>query len=130
MWTQKDPSACAVAQCALREGLGGMIGRQFAYLIDGTKVTRYHLNKDAQTRTAVFDDRGTMTPGPVLLSSPAPSQRLGHMIHRTNIHLTKQKAKVKSKSGRTSREQSDVFRKNISTRGFRSWAQVGLRPGG
>jgi hypothetical protein len=124
-----DPSACAVAQCALREGLGGMIGRQYAFLIDGTRVTRYHLGKDAQVRTALFDDRGTTKVGPILLNAPSPSHQLGTISRRINMHDTHaKKRKAKSPRAKSNKKSADRVRQTISTHGFRSWQQVQAPP--
>lgn len=119
-----DPTACAVVRCAEREGLGGLIGRKFAFLIQGTEVTRYQLGKDAQIRTGVFDDRGTMTTGPVLLGVPAPSERLANMQRRLNIHKVAARARRKPKSadGRRHKKEAEAMRQTIATYGFfRSW---------
>jgi hypothetical protein len=124
--TPKNPAECAVAQCARRSGFGGMIGRNFAYLIHGTEVTRYVLGKDAQVRTAVFDERGTMTSGPVVLGAVPPSQQLREMGRReriTRTQIAKRKKAVHPQT-RMLRDRADRVRKAIVSYGNRSWAQA------
>jgi hypothetical protein len=124
----KDPSRCAVAQCAQREGLGALIGQRFAFLIEGGHVTRYHLQKDAQVLTAFFDKSAFMRPGEVLLSVPPPSTRLGMMKKRERdtaaARRTRRAKKRTTQSTRQRQQLSDARRRVISTRGFRSWDQV------
>jgi hypothetical protein len=126
---RKDPSACAAVQCAKRAGFGGMIGRRFAFLVKGSEVTRYHLGEDARVRTAIFDDRGTMTTGPLILSAPSRSQRMVNMARRLKIHRTikAQQRRTNNKKTRDKKNAREDYRRHIVTHGFRSWDKVGSR---
>ena len=127
----RNGAECAVAQCAKRQGIGGLIGREYAYLIEGRHATRYRMTKTAQIQTAVFDVSGTTSAGPVLLSTPSPSLRLGRVqraVHVSKAARARRKPKTAITRGAAKRDEKR--RQAAITHGFRTWSTAVRRKAG
>jgi hypothetical protein len=136
--TPGNPANCAIAVNQRREGVRGLIGRQFGFLIHGQVATRYQLQKDAQVRTAVFDSRGTMESGAIHFSPISPSNRLVEIARRAKSSATKtrqhQDLDVTRHAGEGEvppisprRAHREMIKHQVATRGFRTWNQATLQ---
>ena len=76
-----DHDSCAMAVACKRELKvdGVIISRKTAYLIKGTKATRYELPESVSREVVSFDRGGGFAPGDYNMRPPSESRRLGVM---------------------------------------------------
>jgi hypothetical protein len=83
---RRDHEVCALAvACKRSEKLDGVIvsvGR--AYLVKGTRATRYTMSQHAQREIIAFDRGGGFSAGAYTLNTPKAGARLGDRVERVH----------------------------------------------
>jgi hypothetical protein len=92
----KAPDSCALATAACREHDGAIISLAVAYLIDGTKATRYRVPSAIAREIVSFDRSKVFAPGTYRLQAPASTERLNVIRgRRPKKKVTGKKATVR-----------------------------------
>lgn len=73
----KAADQCAMAKACEKEHDGAIISLSVAYIIDGTKATRYKVPTSVAREIVSFDRFGGFSPGVYNLAAPTKIQRLG-----------------------------------------------------
>lgn len=76
---KKNHNHCALARaCEQHIGVdAAIVSRATAYLICGSKATRYHMSGAAAREVVAFDRGAGFTPGEYILKAPTPTMRMG-----------------------------------------------------
>lgn len=74
---RKESDNCALAEACKREYDGAIISRHTAYLIKGTRATRYEVPEAVAREIVSFDRHHDFAPGTYKLNRPTPSNRIG-----------------------------------------------------
>lgn len=75
--SKKSPSSCAMARACERDFDGAIISTSIAYLVKGTKATRYRVPSAVSREIVSFDRHHDFAPGEYYLGKPTGMVRLG-----------------------------------------------------
>lgn len=87
-----SPNSCAMARAFEREYDGAVVSLSVAYLIKGSKATRYRVPNSVSREIVSFDRAKEFSPGEYHLRAPVTTERLESMHERNNAPKTKRYA--------------------------------------